>query len=103
VIPGYNASYLATAEMASGMAMARTYGFAETAPAIPGYNTPYPTLVAQTSGKVLAKPIRVTDSSSTSIALSFYGPADGFATSVPQIPGYNAPYPALAPQNVTAP
>jgi hypothetical protein len=102
-IPGYNASDPVTAEIATGPQIARTYGYAGTASPIPGYNAPYPALAAQASGKVLAKPIRVTSSSSTSIAPSFYGPADGFAASVPQIPGYNAPYPALAPQNVTAP
>ena len=102
-IPGYNASNPVTAEIATGPEMARIYGYAETAPAIPGYNVPYPVQAAQNPAKVLAKPIRVTDSPSISTALSFYGLLDGFATSVPQIPGYNTPYPTQTSQSVSTP
>jgi hypothetical protein len=78
-------------------------GFAASVPQIPGYNAPYPVEAAQNPAKVLAKPIRVTDSPSISTALSFYGLVDGFATSVPQIPGYNTPYPTQTSQSVSTP
>jgi hypothetical protein len=117
-IPGYSASYLATAEMATGTAMASTYGFAETAPAIPGYSASYLATAEMATGTAMAKPVYAAEGSFAATAPQIPGynawsaseapgkalakPAsvfistDGFALTIPSIPGYNAPYPSLS-------
>ncbi len=93
-IPGYSASYPATAEMATGPAIAKpSYAaegsFAATPPQIPGYNAEYPFWAASQIADRAPTLAKV-------MAPSSYGPSEGFAVTVPRIPGYNVEYPLLS-------